>query len=445
MRLTTGIVLLLTLGFSAIACAPPEPVGLAGSKAPKKTKARAEADDDAGDDSDGEADGNVSSGLTAAPPSTTSLRSSSVNVSFLGSRGQTFQGVPIARICSDRGADFSNATFIDATSISLVGVDAPYPVLTTIAGADFQKLKQELLTTGTLDIPVDHEKLPTEPYEYAIIAGGDGRFGSPTACGSTLKPGAPNERDIEEFPTGSVLIFGGKIGGTGCGTVGYIQTYYDATKKEIVSIPTSQLLLAADDEGGGGFPVNSGHAACDGHDSPLVLDLGGRGVSLGTPIAGIFDVDGDGRADTSPWVTSDDTPFLVRDANGNGVVDGVGEMFGNRTRGPDGQASSRSGFEALGQWDDGDGVIDARDPVWATLRLWFDRNHDGVTDAGELETLPSRGVRAIALSYVDVKERLSAGGRVQGAVRQRGGATMDDGRVVNVVDVWFERRAADLR
>jgi hypothetical protein len=44
-------------------------------------------------------------------------------------------------------------------------------------------------------------------------------------------------------------------------------------------------------------------------------------------------------------------------------------------------------------------VIDARDAVFAHLRLWRDANHDGVSDPGELHTLPSLDVVRLHLSY----------------------------------------------
>lgn len=47
-----------------------------------------------------------------------------------------------------------------------------------------------------------------------------------------------------------------------------------------------------------------------------------------------------------------------------------------------------------------DGVIDAKDPVFANLRLWIDANHDGVAQPAELFTLPGLGVYSIALHYV---------------------------------------------
>jgi hypothetical protein len=170
--------------------------------------------------------------------------------------------------------------------------------------------------------------------------------------------------------------------------------------------------------------------------SPLVIDLGGHGVSFEAPRP-IFDVDGDGHLDRVAWVASEDTPFLVRDRNHNARIDGIDEMFGDGTRDRvGGGRSSRNGFEALAQYDlDSSGVIDHADPVFAELALWFDRNHDGVTDDGELEPLARRKVTRIDLGYGPVDLAASFGNRIL----QASEATAAGGRVA-VYDVWFRLR-----
>ena len=113
---------------------------------------------------------------------------------------------------------------------------------------------------------------------------------------------------------------------------------------------------------------------------PLVLDLDGDGYELTTEANSrtYFEFDSDGFGERTGWVRGDDG-FLVRDGNGNGLIDNVTEMFGN---------ASTTGFAMLSGYDlNADGVIDAEDAVYAQLQVWQDRDQDGATDAGELKSL----------------------------------------------------------
>ena len=129
--------------------------------------------------------------------------------------------------------------------------------------------------------------------------------------------------------------------------------------------------------------------------SPLVLDLDGDGIETRGLLAGaFFDHAGDGFAELTGWIGADDG-LLILDRNGNGTVDHGAELFGNETRLTDGTKAG-DGYEALAQFDEnGDGQVDASDPVWNQLRVWRDADGNGDSEASELHALADVGVAAI--------------------------------------------------
>jgi hypothetical protein len=140
---------------------------------------------------------------------------------------------------------------------------------------------------------------------------------------------------------------------------------------------------------------------------PVFLDIDGDGGELTSAVGGVrFDGGGDGRRDKVSWTLPDsDDAWLVLDRNNNGVIDSGLEVFGNFTEQP--ASDQANGFRALAVFDqpanggNGDGFIDAQDRTYQRLRLWQDRDHDGVSESGEMFRLAQLDVARISLQYVE--------------------------------------------
>jgi hypothetical protein len=138
--------------------------------------------------------------------------------------------------------------------------------------------------------------------------------------------------------------------------------------------------------------------------SPIILDLSGDGFVLTDASEGVlFDISGDGRPVQIAWTAvGADNAFLAL-PGADGLIHNGKELFGNFT--PQPASGHPNGFAALAVYDlpenggNGDGIIDSRDKIFSSLRLWIDANHDGVCQPDELHTLPSMGVDSLSLNY----------------------------------------------
>ncbi|MGH9900583.1 MAG: hypothetical protein ACRD68_01950 [Pyrinomonadaceae bacterium] len=146
--------------------------------------------------------------------------------------------------------------------------------------------------------------------------------------------------------------------------------------------------------------------------APIVIDMDGDGFNLTDANSGVrYDMGGDGYSELVAWTEANaDDDWLVLDRNNNGTIETGQELFGNFTPQPTPPpGASRNGFLALAEFDkvrnggNRDGWIGPQDAIFSSLRLWRDVNHDGISQADEIHSLPSLGVMRLDLDYKESK------------------------------------------
>jgi len=162
---------------------------------------------------------------------------------------------------------------------------------------------------------------------------------------------------------------------------------------------------------------------------PVAIDLDGDGVELGSEADSkvLFDWDGDGIAESTGWVGRKDG-LLVIDLGNDGTIDQRKEIVFT-----DWAPYSTSDMEALAATFDTnkDGTFDATDGRWSEFRIWQDKNQNGRSDKGELQTLDSLGITSISLALGGREQSFADGSMINGTTR----VSWSDGRQTDAADV----------
>lgn len=129
--------------------------------------------------------------------------------------------------------------------------------------------------------------------------------------------------------------------------------------------------------------------------SPLIIDVAGNGIHISRKFESSvrFDIKGTKTTSYVDWpINVNDVAFLVL-PDKEGKVTSIKQLFGEHGK-------FKNGFDALAIHDiDKNEVIDERDSVYKKLRLWFDRNRNGVAEPDELASLFAYGVESIYVNY----------------------------------------------
>jgi hypothetical protein len=126
----------------------------------------------------------------------------------------------------------------------------------------------------------------------------------------------------------------------------------------------------------------------------IILDLDGDGLEArrARRSAARFDMNGDGVADDTGWVGRDDG-LLVIDRNGDGRITDMSELSFLSER-----ADATSAWDGLSVLDSTrDGRLSVADARFGELKVWSDRNGDGISQDGELQSLVDLGITEISL------------------------------------------------
>lgn len=177
------------------------------------------------------------------------------------------------------------------------------------------------------------------------------------------------------------------------------------------------------------FPGQEGF--CGGYHSPLMLFFDNHFPQF----TGKSTFPLDPQGGSVYWMEPGAPGFLlVYDADNSGKITQADQLFGQ-------SKDFKNGFEALSRFDSNqDQKIDSKDPVFTKLKLWKDKNGNGVSEPGELFSLSELKVTEISLQY-DALGRSEIENRAIFRENALFKYVNSKGKLINgrVIDVWFSR------
>ena len=244
--------------------------------------------------------------------------------------------------------------------------------------------------------------------------------------------------------TGVVTIKDNQVIGTkekgGSGLNGYSILYGTQDQCDLPVAGGGPIVedgVVVDGTGGPAMPP----PGCDQLESPLVVDLrsdaqASKGIKMSAPLSGVmFDIFGIGKQYKMAWLDASSMRNFgfIALPNADGSISGINNLFGDNTKGPDGNRAQH-GFEALAKYDKNqDNVINSKDSIYTKLQVWTDTTRNGKADAGELKSLSSYGIKEIDLNYFLMNEVDQWGNQTL----MRSEITMVGGAKRAMFDVWF--------
>ena len=85
---------------------------------------------------------------------------------------------------------------------------------------------------------------------------------------------------------------------------------------------------------------------------------------------------------------------------------------------------------------DGDGKLTPNDAAWSSLRLWVDKNRDGISEPGELYTMSQAGIEYINLNAISMMEVDPEGNQTRLRSTYHRSYSGQDVALL-LVDIWF--------